>query len=394
MKPLFSVVLIAKNEAATLPRLLASLYEFQKRGGEVILVDTGSTDGTPELARSLGCKVWEEGDRFVLRISPDLAVGINDRFLAQGETQVVSEGDRVFDFAAARNYATSRASNEMIAVAGCDELFAALDLGAIEEAIRHGYKTLEHAYVHSLDAEGNEHIKFRRSYFYDRRNFKWSGIVHEVLVGEGSSVLIDEDKLKVVHHQQPKSERARYLAGLALDCFLNPDNDRNSHYLAREMLWNGRPKSAIKEFERHIAMNRWLPELAQSMIYIGDARIALGQTEAGLDCYHKAFVLDPSRREGLMRLASHYWQRLDAPRTAAYAAAALTVPLSHTYMDRMEEYTYLPHDMMYWALWWMGDRVGSKQHWLRARAYRPQHAKYIDDAVFYESAISPPSARA
>ena len=45
-KPMFSVTLIAKNEERSLPSLLASLSEFRARGGEILLVDTGSTDKT------------------------------------------------------------------------------------------------------------------------------------------------------------------------------------------------------------------------------------------------------------------------------------------------------------------------------------------------------------
>ena len=66
-EPNFSIALIAKNESKTLPRLMESLKDFQSRGGEVILLDTGSNDGTPELARSLGCKVTEVGEKYVIK---------------------------------------------------------------------------------------------------------------------------------------------------------------------------------------------------------------------------------------------------------------------------------------------------------------------------------------
>lgn len=42
--PLFSVSIICKNEEEVLPRLLNSLNTFINAGGEIILVDTGSTD--------------------------------------------------------------------------------------------------------------------------------------------------------------------------------------------------------------------------------------------------------------------------------------------------------------------------------------------------------------
>ena len=101
--PKFSIVLIAKNEVKTLPKAMKSLEEFTSRGGEVILLDTGSTDGTADLARSLGCKVTEVGEKFIKIIDKDLADNINKVFIRNDEVPIVKEGNRLFDFAAARN---------------------------------------------------------------------------------------------------------------------------------------------------------------------------------------------------------------------------------------------------------------------------------------------------
>ncbi|MEC7694049.1 MAG: glycosyltransferase family 2 protein, partial [Bacteroidota bacterium] len=51
-----SVVIIAKNESHNLPRCLQSV---QTVADEVIVVDSNSTDGTPELAESLGARVFQ-----------------------------------------------------------------------------------------------------------------------------------------------------------------------------------------------------------------------------------------------------------------------------------------------------------------------------------------------
>lgn len=52
-----SVVIPAYNATAYLPATLASVFNQSARPGEVIVVDDGSTDGTPALARSLGATV-------------------------------------------------------------------------------------------------------------------------------------------------------------------------------------------------------------------------------------------------------------------------------------------------------------------------------------------------
>jgi glycosyltransferase involved in cell wall biosynthesis len=56
-----SVVLIAQNEERNLPRTLDSVMPLVRDGkGEIIVVDSGSTDRTVEIARSCGAKVFVE----------------------------------------------------------------------------------------------------------------------------------------------------------------------------------------------------------------------------------------------------------------------------------------------------------------------------------------------
>jgi glycosyltransferase involved in cell wall biosynthesis len=56
MPSTLSVVLITLNEAANLPRTFASIRDL----GEIIVVDSGSTDATLNIARSFGARVFTE----------------------------------------------------------------------------------------------------------------------------------------------------------------------------------------------------------------------------------------------------------------------------------------------------------------------------------------------
>ena len=56
MPPSLSIVLIALNEASNLPRTLASVRGM----GEIVVVDSGSSDATVDLARDFGARVFIE----------------------------------------------------------------------------------------------------------------------------------------------------------------------------------------------------------------------------------------------------------------------------------------------------------------------------------------------
>lgn len=382
--PKFSIVMIAKNEANTLPKCMQSLKEFTDRGGEVILCDTGSTDGTPELARSLGCKVTEVGEKFITTLDWNLANELNDRFIVDDEADIVKAGNRLFDFAAARNYATSLATNDMICTLDCDEAYSVLDIDTLNKLIDEGYEQFEYQFVFAHDWTGQPSVQFVQSKFFDRRKIRWEGVVHEVLQGEGKRMLLPWNVVYLEHFQeQGKDHRGNYLVGLGLDCLRNPDKDRQSHYFARELMWNGHPKSAIKEFERHIAMDRWQTEKAQSMIFLGDCYGMLNQPDKQVEWYSKAFKTDPFRREALMKLAYFYRHNNKPLAVLAYAKAALEIPWTDYYANDKAMYEQEPHALLYWAYGWLGNIPGAQEHILKALDFQRENPQYIHDTKYY-----------
>lgn len=387
MKPTFSIVVIARNEKDTIPRLVASLADYQSLGGEICVLDTGSTDGTAEIARSLGCKVEEVGKKFIFTINPKQAKDINERFIVDEERDVVKGGDTFFNYSAARNYAAHMATNDIIFCYDADEVNAKMDIEYINRLISEDYTQFEYNFVFAKDHMGNEAVKFVQSKAYDRRVMQWTGIIHEVLQPIGSSqpkrVFLSEDKYKLEHYQNGDTERHSYIKGLALDCFNHQDADRQSHYFARELLWNGRPKSAIKEFRRHIKMNRWHAEKAQSAIFIGDAYGMLNDGDKQVEFYSKGFQYDSSQREPLLKLAGLHLQNGNNQAAVCYAKAALEIPYNGFYASTMSNYTYIPHELLYRGYGWLGNIIGAQENLLKCLEYQPQNPTYLRDTQYY-----------
>lgn len=354
MKPLFDVVCICKNELKTIGKITESLKEFFERGGKAFLLDTGSTDGTQELARKLGWNVTEvENSKFRRVINEEEAKGINEKYVVEGEEPIVKEGDSFFNYSDARNYAATLSDQNMIAMPDLDEAYTVLDIDKINEAIKNGSEQLEYQFVFAHDYEGNPTIQFLHSKFYNKTKASWVCAIHEVLSGHTVRKYLDESVIKLEHFQLPSDRRSNYLGGLALACYSGgiaaESPDRASHYFGRELLWMGRPKSAIKELMNHIAMNCWPEERSQSMVYIGECCKQLGDNDKAVEWWHKALTVGGLRREPLIKLADHYARKADPHRAIMYCNACKDIEYSGFYADNKDHYTRTPKDILNWA---------------------------------------------
>lgn len=385
-KPLFSICLIGRNEEKTLPRLLSSLSEFMKRWWEVILVDTWSTDNTAQVARDQWAKVTEVWDRFLVKIDKTTEEKINDRFVVEWEQKVINEWDVLFDFSAARNYAATLCSNDMIATPDCDEIYTKLDIDEINNNIRVNWiDQFTYEFVYSHNEDGSPSLQFTHSKFYNRKKLERKWIIHEVLHTDQKhkQLYLWEDVIKLEHYQNPETNRDKYLTWLAYDCFLNPDNDRNSHYLGREFMYKWRYRSAIKELKRHIDMNARVTERAESMKYIWDCLLYLWEDQEALWRYVRSLDTEPRRREPLIALSQYYYRKHNHLLCAAYAQAALQLPWTSYYSNYVPNYREIPHELLYRAYRYLWDKSQSKQHYDLAVQYNPTKEKYKQDRSFF-----------
>jgi glycosyltransferase involved in cell wall biosynthesis len=358
---IFSTVLIARNEEKTLPRLLESV----KGCDEIIVVDTGSTDSTVEVAKKYGATVVEVGNKFVIEI---------DNETAWTSWGLLEGGMKAFNFAEARNYAASLARNDMIFMPDCDEVVE-WDLANLPEADR-----LEYNFYYAMDKEGKPIIQFIHSKFYNRKKYKWVRVVHEVLEGQGETKFTDKILLK--HYQNKETNRSQYLTGLLIDHHINPYNDRNTHYLARELMYNKQYEKAIKFFQKHLDNNGWLVEQGQSCIYTGDCYKALGKETEAKEWYRKALGYE-LRREPLIALGHLHFDKKEWREAKAYYELALLVGRTNYYGNIEDNYTHLPHGQLSVCLYWLGEKEKSLEHLKKALEYAPNNETYLNNLKFY-----------
>ncbi len=341
----FSFALIARNESKTLPRLIESLSDFQSRGGKIVLLDTGSTDNTVQVARDLWCEVHAVGDMFKITIDADLARKINEKFCAQGEKPIIEAWQTLFNFAAARNYIADLAPTDMIATPDCDEIWTKLDIDKINALIEQGAEQFEYQFVFSHDEKNEPLVQFMHSKFYNRKKLKRVGVIHEVLQGDAKRIYLDESIAKLEHYQNVETNRDWYLKGLAYDCYFSPQNDRNSHYFARELMYRWYIASAKQEFLRHISM--WDKyDTTQSMIHLGEIALKERKLDEAIKRLMQSYHCQPWRREPLMKLAEYYAVSAMPHHAIPLLHAVLAIPQWNFYSNFAPYYTFMPHDLL------------------------------------------------
>lgn len=346
-----SVYAIAKNEAS----VAARWYDCVKEADEVCVLDTGSTDDTVQILRSLGAKV---------------TVNTYDDW----------------SFAVARNDSMKLVSPE------ADILFT-LDL---DETIAHGWrKRLEDAWI-SEEEKGNAPkgvvYKYIWSWLPDGKEAQsfsvlkvhangtgfWKYRCHELLCGvDGYRFFLPD--FVVEHHQNRQTNRSAYLPLLEKDAKEMPDDDRSAYYFARELMYAGRWQESIAEFRRHLALPsaRWNAERASSMRNIASCYGHLGDRELCELWLRKSADEDPTNREATYRLGEIAMDQKDyrAAVIAFRRCLAIEKP-SLEYITVPVVWSGRPWLLYAQALWWTGDWKGAEEASRKALEIEPDNPEY------------------
>lgn len=258
-----SLCLIVKNEEECLERCLKSVKNF---ADEIIIVDTGSTDNTKQIAKKFTNKIFD-------------FVWINN-------------------FSAARNYAFSKATGKYIMWLDADDYISPENnkkLIKLKQNLTGETDVYMLKYEIAFDNMGKSTFTYNRERIVKNNGtFFWEGAVHEAITPHGK---IDYVDIAIKHLKKDKTNPKRnlriYQNLLKQGKSFSP---REQYYYSRELYYNLQYKKAITELNRFLKMeNGWIEDKLGALEIKALCEINLNKTDKALNTLYKSFSLDYPR---------------------------------------------------------------------------------------------------
>lgn len=239
--PFISACVIVKNEANNLPRWLSAVREY---ADEIIVVDTGSTDKSREIAARAGAKIFDF--------------------------------KWVNDFSAAKNFALEQASGRWIAFPDADEYYAETAQIKVRELLerldsKENIKGVVCPYYNIDEDDGNKllSIAVQIRLFRNSPKIRYEGSVHENVEGIPPENRYYTQEIRIMHMgyssscQRQKAERNLQLLMKRQD---KKEKALDWHYIVDCFYAMGEYKKAIEYAKMIIACSN-LPKQDRMMAW-------------------------------------------------------------------------------------------------------------------------------
>ena len=268
-----SLCMIVKNEEATIERCLRSVEQIVD---EIIIVDTGSTDKTKELVSQF--------------------------------TNNIFDFEWIDDFAAARNYAFSQATQEYILWLDADDVFLGQDrqqLLELKSTLSREFEVVSMLYNLGFDQYGKVTSQIRRRRLVKReKNYRWIGAVHECLEAYGTQL---ETAIAVTH--QPLGHDSDRNLKIYERRLLNGEvfSPRDLYYFANELKDHKLYNRAIEYYQRFLATKQgWVEDNIGACGSLADCYYQFNDVENQLKYIYLSFRYHTPRADFCCRLGFHH----------------------------------------------------------------------------------------
>lgn len=398
MKAPISVCMMVRNESS---QLEACIKSFRPYVEELCIVDTGSVDGTQDIARKYA-------DKF------EVYEGCND------------DQGRIRSFAMGRNYVFSLASCPWrMWVDGDDEMVGADRLADLiahyEQELALTNKATSPSMIYlpyelSHDERGNcTMVSVRERIFTPWSAFKWVGAIHEVVMPRAG--VVEPERFyppsdrgrggwstRLVHRRNfanKIAEPGRNLRLLKLEVEENPTEARPLYYLGLAYGDAGMAEEAIACLTRYVSMSAWDDEKCMACLRLcnhyewkANARAdkAIGEYEKAIEWALKAITVKETWGETYFAVARCYCfiaqrtgNRRDWERSAHFGKLGFQQPVTQSilFMNPLERKVEA-HRFLNLALNSIGDVQGALDSVMSALQHVPNDVQLNMNKKIYE----------
>lgn len=347
-----SLTMIVKNEEETLERVLSCVKPLCD---EMVIVDTGSTDRTVEIAQRMGARVcyfeW------------------------------------VDDFAAARNFAMAQCTGDWLIWLDADDVISEECLERMLElkhtVLNDSFDGVFIPYRIGFNSLGHCISSLTRERFFRRAaGLTWIHPVHEGIVIDVNRAILRTDMW--VDHRPLESRdpldggRNLYILEKAIQ---NGNNHPRTYYFhAVELRIREQFERALESYTHYmgICQNQTQWEIYDAHTGMGICYKALGRLDEAIGSYLKAVQVDSRRAEAYNNLGFIYMDRREYDKALPYflAATHLSKPTSDGNISD-QDYTWIPNDYASLCYYHTGNHIKAIEYALKGLPYHPVKEQLI-----------------
>jgi glycosyltransferase involved in cell wall biosynthesis len=352
MKKKVCVYAICKNELKFARPWMESMSEADL----VCVLDTGSSDGTPELLAELGAQVS------CAEIVP-------------------------WRFDAARNRSLDLVplDADICVCTDLDERFEPGWRDNLEKAWTDGTQTAKYLYNWSLKPDGTPDVQMMYFKIHQRFGFKWTCPVHEVLIWQlkGAPKTAWVEGVVLTHYPDREKSRDFYLGLLEAGASEDPKNERLAYYLGREYMFNSMWKECVKTLELYLQNPnaRWEEERSAAMRWIARSCAELGEDVLARRWHLRAIAECPRMRDAYAEAAQMEYSRKNWVRVFFFCEEALKIKeKSKVFVNQGYAWDHTLNDLASIACYQLGMTERSLAHAEAALALAPDDPRLIANA--------------
>ena len=349
--------MIVRNEEGTLAVVLHDASSFCD---ELVVIDTGSTDRTVEIAREAGARV----ETFAW----------------------------VDDFAAARNAAFDACTSDWIIWLDADDrvepetqdalrLLKAGELSPEFDAVYMTYR-----YHFTEDGSTPTFTTPRERIIRRGAGLVWQHKVHEIITLPDPVRALHRLDLAIDHRPLRDVVQAKVGRNLRILRQAVSDGDRcprTLFYLGNELRDHRQFLEALSTYDEYL--DKSAPGWERHAALVSAAKCAgeTGQGDRELALAHQAVLEDPRRAEAFMVLGLHHYRREEWDRAIPYFAAATALPVPRDGFVVRSDYTYSPWDFLSLCHHRRGEQRKALEALLNAVAGNPERERLLDNARWF-----------